>query len=367
MNNILAILSITHHLVASFFIKLFLSGRYKVFGLFLTFLFAKNMNVISAYKIETIKKTFKNACAIVTKKIREIARLKSIFKRAFLYLMVIVLNLPIAANAANTEYFDNNFYEDENDYSYEFNISKDNLNRIKFNHKLLKLNTISDAQIKVDNGSIYILPQNDKSITLFVTPEDEENLTYLVILNATDIKAQDINIPIPKSFIEKEKLENNRRRFERLRSSDNTSGENGNNKFSNDSVHDSYSNNNYVFERKIINLVKEYWHNLQTNKSDLLAGGELILSHELDEVFGDDIYSKNFCGSALSEDILSVTTIDEYAFVLLDVINPLNISTHVICESEISTWSVLNTTLVEPFGMKKLLVVLPKKDLIYVQ
>lgn len=263
------------------------------------------------------------------------------------------------------------------DLSYEFDISEENLNRISFPHHDITINTISDAQIKISGGSVYVLPKDTKSITLFVTPQ-EINMTYLVTLNPKpSLKAQDLKVSLSK---------NQKLTLLRLkkRQSDNFLGgsfENfGGLNYNLDEFEDGNENeygyevsdvnglglglggktqktSNY-YEENLALLVKEYWHNLDLNNEVLIKGGE----EEDSEILGE--LNLNFCGSSLVETPISLTTFKDLGFILYDIFNPLPIATKVTCQSDLNLgWSVLNTNEVLPLEHTKLLVIIDSKEI----
>ncbi len=260
------------------------------------------------------------------------------------YALMLLLALSIALTVRADDF-------SNDDHAYEFSISKNNLNRISFKHKQLKINTISDAQIKVDRGSIYLLPGNDDSITLFVTPQDAPQLTYLVTLISEDIKAQDIKIPLPSSYLAKEE---EKAQLKKLKLHTKTTSSPESNTISDSTT----------YQGAIAKIIREFWYNLDKNNEELIVNGYEVYGDELKAMFNIDFAKEKFCGSTLTEEVLSVTLTNDYALVLLSIANPLNIDTQIICEVTPLAWSVLNSTKVDKFGSKYVLVVLKKEELI---
>jgi hypothetical protein len=207
------------------------------------------------------------------------------------------------------------------DLEFEYEISRKNLNRINFSVNNLNINTISSAQLKVDKKAIYVLPDSDEPITIFVS-EPEGKLNYLVTLIPTDIKSQDIFVPLPSGY--QDKSLNNTQHNEANKTANN-------------------------YEEDISLIVKEFWFNLLNNDDDLLRNGIEITDFESSSV--------KICGSSLNEELVSIVQTDKYRLYLLAITNPLNISTNITCSNEYIAYSVLNTNELEANGSKYVLVI----------
>lgn len=261
------------------------------------------------------------------------------------------------------------------DLSYEFDISEENLNRISFPHHDITINTISDAQIKISGGSVYVLPKDPKSITLFVTPQ-EINITYLVTLNPKpSLKAQDLKVILSKNqkltLLRLKKHQSDRFLGGSLFGLNGSNYEDDEFEDENEYGYEALDGNGRGFnfagktlktsnsyEENLALLVKEYWHNLDLNNEALIKGGIEEDSDILVEL------NLNFCGSSLVETPISLTTFKDLGFILYDIFNPLPIATKVTCQSDINLgWSVLNTNEVLPLEHTKLLVIIDSKEI----
>lgn len=77
---------------------------------------------------------------------------------------------------------------------YEYRISSRDLNCISFPFESISINTASDAEIEIKNGSLYVMPLSDEPITVFVTPADVSGWNAMLRLIPADINPRHIRI-----------------------------------------------------------------------------------------------------------------------------------------------------------------------------
>ena len=87
---------------------------------------------------------------------------------------------------------------EENEGVYEYRISDHDLNCISFPFESISINTASDAEIEVKNGSIYVMPVSGEPVTIFVTPADVSNWNAMLRLTPADIAPRRIRVPVPE-------------------------------------------------------------------------------------------------------------------------------------------------------------------------
>lgn len=79
---------------------------------------------------------------------------------------------------------------------YEFRISAHDLNCISFPFESISINTASDAEMEVKNGSIYVMPNSDEPITVFVTPAGVDDWNAMLRLIPSDIRPRHVRINV---------------------------------------------------------------------------------------------------------------------------------------------------------------------------
>lgn len=79
---------------------------------------------------------------------------------------------------------------------YEFRISAHDLNCISFPFESISINTASDAEMEVKNGSIYVMPNSDEPITVFVTPAGVDDWNAMLRLIPADIRPRHVRINV---------------------------------------------------------------------------------------------------------------------------------------------------------------------------
>lgn len=79
---------------------------------------------------------------------------------------------------------------------YEFRISAHDLNCISFPFESISINTASDAEMEVKNGSIYVMPNSDAPITVFVTPAGVDDWNAMLRLIPADIRPRHVRINV---------------------------------------------------------------------------------------------------------------------------------------------------------------------------
>lgn len=216
------------------------------------------------------------------------------------------------------------------DFTLELNISRNNLNRLVFPFRSLSINTISTAQLKTDKGTVYVLADSDADITLFVSEPDGEE-SFLVTLHPTDIKAQDLKIRLPKSYLEEQRKKEVGRSL---------------------GVEVNKANS---YEEELMAIIKEFWLSLLDNRAKLLANGL-----ERDLTVEEALLKP--CGSSLSEEVIGVVETDKYLIYLSMLTNPLNIKTTAQCSSEPIAYSILNTNSIAPGDSKYVLTLYAKEE-----
>ena len=79
---------------------------------------------------------------------------------------------------------------------YEFRISAHDLNCVSFPFESISINTASDAEMEVKNGSIYVMPNSDEPITVFVTPAGVDDWNAMLRLIPADIRPRHVRINV---------------------------------------------------------------------------------------------------------------------------------------------------------------------------
>lgn len=107
-----------------------------------------------------------------------------IFRRIFFTMSVLpwIITAPLMAD------------DSSGDRILEYQISRHDLNCIHFPFKDISVSTVSDAEVTVTGGNIYVLPADDKPITVFVNSSENEGESVLLRLIPGSIRARNIRV-----------------------------------------------------------------------------------------------------------------------------------------------------------------------------
>ncbi|MGN1393021.1 MAG: hypothetical protein ACI4V7_03055 [Succinivibrionaceae bacterium] len=223
----------------------------------------------------------------------------------------------------------NNFSEaNEQEDFYQYKVAKNELNRLALPFDTLSVNTSSSAQIKIENGVIFILPQNEEQIFLFISPQNNKDISILVKLDVSDkVMPQNIVIPNKAKWIQRMS------KFEKSEDLSNKEVE-----------------LNYLLSK--IENIWEYY--LGKNNVDFRDFYKLS-DNELEAFKVNDFQ----CSKSFKEELKSAFIYKNYILKLISISNPINVELKINCLSEHAAISYL--------GSDKKLPGNSSKDLILVQ
>ena len=107
-----------------------------------------------------------------------------LFRRIFITMSILpwIMTVPLMADDAS------------GDRILEYQISRHDLNCIHFPFKDISVSTVSDAEVTVTGGNIYVLPADDEPITVFVNSSENEGESVLLRLIPGSIRARNIRV-----------------------------------------------------------------------------------------------------------------------------------------------------------------------------
>ncbi len=84
------------------------------------------------------------------------------------------------------------------EFRFSFKIARNDLNRILFPFSGITVSTVAEGEIKTEGGALYVLPESEEPLTLFVSPEDNPGISFLLELTPVSGRARSYTIPLPE-------------------------------------------------------------------------------------------------------------------------------------------------------------------------
>lgn len=215
------------------------------------------------------------------------------------------------------------------EFRFSFRIARDDLNRILFPFSGIAVSTVSEGEIRTDGGALYVLPDSDAPMTLFVSPEDDPEVSFLLELIPDSGSARSYRIPLPRVLAGG-------------RGPGGAGGDDEPHEFSRETA----LSRGFTGIWKALDRAPEIPHEI--------AGYSEVPEREVRDSFGEisglcNDYQKTSFGGAWSR--------GEYLFVMLTLKNDLAVKTDVYCRGRnVLGYSLLNSTAVPPQGKRRIIV-----------
>lgn len=304
-----------------------------------------NNKDMSFLEVSNYKKNLKrNQKAIIRKKACSIQyQYINVFqytKVLFLLIILIVLSILFETTCFATDFSD---IQENDTNTYHYFVAKNDLNRLSFPFKDIKVNTVSNALLKISEGNLYVMPKDDEIITLFVTPSDDEDISILLQLEPQeDSFARNITVSLDDAT--------------RLL-------------VKNDSLKDRYNESELDIklddkESRISHFIKTVWSNTVTSEHSSLPRGYKEVE-DLDDI-AEKYEFENLCNNNdkhITKKVLKGFIYDDYLSLTILFDNDSNKDLFIECsDSRVIAFSALNSKIVSK-GKNELVVVVLKLPL----
>ena len=216
------------------------------------------------------------------------------------------------------------------EFRFSFRVARDDLNRILFPFPGITVSTVSEGEIRTDGGALYVLPDSDAPITLFVSPEDNPEVSFLLELLPDSGSARSYRIPLPRVL----------------------AGGRGAKGDGSDEV--AAESRETQLSRGFTGIWKAL--NRSSEIPQEIAGYTRIPERQVRDSYGD---ISGLCNAYQETSFAGAWSRGEYLYVMLMLKNSLAVKTDIYCPArKILGYSLLNTTAVSSGGQRRIIVAL---------